>query len=212
MFTGIIRHQGILAASEAVGGDRRLRVQCRPLLGEGVSVGDSVAVNGVCLTVARLLPDAFEADVSVETLALTTLGDLEAGSRLNLEPALAVGDRLGGHFVSGHIDGKGIIRSVRRDARSLRIEIDLPADLRRYLSRKGAISVDGVSLTINAVSGAAVALNIIPHTADETTIGRYTAGTRVNIEVDMLARYLESLIGGGGTGINEDFLKAHGYA
>jgi riboflavin synthase len=211
MFTGIISHKGVLGASEACSGDRRLRVQSRSLLGAGVSLGDSIAVNGVCLTVARLLPDGFEADVSRETLELTTLGELAAGAPLNLEPALALGDRLGGHFVSGHVDGRGTVRAVRRDARSLRIDLEIPQDLLRFLPRKGSICVDGVSLTINSVSGAAVGLNIIPHTADATTIGHCRAGTRVNIEVDMLARYLEQLTGGG-SGISEDFLKAHGYA
>ena len=210
MFTGIISHQGVLGASEACGGDRRLRVISRSLVGAGVRLGDSIAVNGVCLTVARLLPDGFEADVSRETLELTTLGDLEAGALLNLEPALALGDRLGGHFVSGHVDGQGSVRAVRRDARSLRIDVEVPQDLVRFLPRKGSISVDGVSLTINSVSGAAVGLNIIPHTADATTIGHYRAGTRVNIEVDMLARYLEKLTGDG-SGITEDLPQAHGY-
>jgi riboflavin synthase len=211
MFTGIISYRGILGASEVCGGDRRLRVRSRALIGEGIAIGDSIAVNGVCLTAAGLLADAFEADVSLETLQLTTLGELETGAPLNLEPALALGDRLGGHFVSGHVDGKGTVRSVRRDARSLRIEVEVPQELVRYLPRKGSISVDGVSLTINSVSDTAVGLNIIPHTADATTIGHYRAGTRVNIEVDMLARYLESLTGGG-SGINEHLPQAHGYA
>jgi riboflavin synthase len=212
MFTGIIRHRGELSASTAQGGDRRLTVRCEPLLADGVATGDSIAVNGVCLTVAQLLADGFAADVSLETLRLTTLGGLAAGAPLNLEPALAVGDRLGGHFVSGHVDGTAEVRSLARDARSLRLAIELPEALRPYVVRKGSICIDGVSLTINAVSGVIVDLNIIPHTADVTTIGRYVAGTRVNIEIDLLARYLEGLLGGERGGITDEFLKAHGYA
>ena len=212
MFTGIISYQGLLAASEPQGGDRRLRLCNRQLIDDGIAIGDSIAVNGVCLTVAGLLPDAFEADVSVETLGLTTLGELDVGESLNLEPALAVGSRLGGHFVSGHVDGVGTVRSVRHDARSLRIDIEIPSELVRFVVRKGSICVDGVSLTINAVSGRTIGLNIIPHTASATTIGRYSGGSRVNIEVDLLARYLDGLLGNVQTGIDADFLKAHGYA
>jgi riboflavin synthase len=212
MFTGIIRHQGELAANEARGGDRRLTVRVPEAARSELAPGDSIAVNGVCLTVADLAQGSFAADVSQETLGVTTLGTLGTGTRVNLEPALAVGDRLGGHFVSGHVDGTGTVRSVTRDARSLRVEIALPAALERYVSRKGSICIDGVSLTINAVSGAAVFLNIIPHTTEVTNIGGYAAGTRVNVEVDMLARYLEGLLRGNDTGITEEFLKAHGYA
>ncbi len=212
MFTGIISYQGQLAASEPRGGDRRLRLCNRQLIDDGIAVGDSIAVNGVCLTVAGLLADAFEADVSVETLGLTTLGGIGVGEPVNLEPALAVGDRLGGHFVSGHVDGTGTVLSIRQEARSLRIDIEIPAGLVRFVVRKGSVCVDGVSLTINSVSGQTMGLNIIPHTASATTIGSYTAGTGVNIEVDMLARYLDGLLGNVQTGIDADFLKAHGYA
>lgn len=214
MFTGIIRYQGVVAATERRG-DLRLAVRSGALLADGVATGDSIAVNGVCLTVAKLAADGFVADVSSETLDVTTLGALAAGNTVNLEPALAVGERLGGHFVSGHVDGTGTVRSLRRDERSLRIEVELPVELLRYVARKGSICVDGVSLTINSVSGTAVGLNIIPHTAAVTNIGGYAAGSRVNIEVDLLARYLEGLLGGGkalDAGITEDFLKAHGYA
>jgi riboflavin synthase len=211
MFTGIIRYQGELAANETRGGDRRLTVRVPEAGRSDLSPGDSIAVNGVCLTVADLVQGGFASDVSQETLGVTTLGLLGHGTRVNLEPALAIGDRLGGHFVSGHVDGIGTVRSVARDARSLRLEIGLPAALERYVSRKGSVCVDGVSLTINTVSGAAIGLNIIPHTAAVTNIGSYAAGTRVNVEVDMLARYLEGLLRGNDTGITEDFLKAHGY-
>ena len=212
MFTGIIRYQGELAANEARGGDRRLTIRGAGPGAADIALGDSIAVNGVCLTVAGLVHDGFTADVSQETLGVTTLGMLATGTRVNLEPALAVGDRLGGHFVSGHVDGVGTVHSVTRDARSLRLVIGLPKALGRYVTRKGSISVDGVSLTINAVSGSEVTLNIIPHTTAVTNIGGYTAGSRVNVEVDLLARYLDGLLRGEQAGISEDFLKAHGYA
>lgn len=213
MFTGIIRYQGTIDGVERRAGDVRLTVAVPAEAASGLALGDSVAVNGVCLTVAGLKGNAFAADVSNETLGLTTLGDIGVGSRVNLEPALALGERLGGHLVSGHVDGIGTVRSMAGDARSLRIAINVPAALTRYLAKKGSVCVDGVSLTINAVSGDTFDVNIIPHTAGETTIGRYAAGTRVNIEVDQLARYLERLIGSNDdTGISEDFLKAHGYA
>jgi len=211
MFTGIVEERGQVAACEELQGSWRYKVSASTVV-EGVSLGDSIAVNGVCLTVAALSGATFAADVSNETLGLTTLGDLGAGSRVNLEPALALGERLGGHLVSGHVDGIGTVRSVAGDARSLRIAIGVPAALARYLAKKGSVCVDGVSLTINAVSGDTFDVNIIPHTAGETTIGQFAAGTRVNIEVDLLARYLERLLGNNDTGISEDFLKAHGYA
>ena len=217
MFTGIIKHLGTVAAVAARDGDLRLSIRAAGLAPGCIAPGDSVAVNGVCLTAADCGADGFEADVSRETLALTTLGGLAAGDPVNVELALAVGDRLGGHFVSGHVDGTGTVRAISTDARSVRLEIELPPPLLRYVARKGSLCVDGVSLTINSVSGNTVALNIIPHTAAVTTLGRLGIGTRVNIEVDMLARYLETLLAGGrenapGAGITEEFLKAHGYA
>ncbi len=213
MFTGIIRYQGTIDGVERRAGDVRLTVALPSDAASDLALGDSIAVNGVCLTVAALGGETFAADVSNETLGLTTLGDLGAGSRVNLEPALALGERLGGHLVSGHVDGIGKVRSVAGDARSLRIAIGVPSALARYLAKKGSVCVDGVSLTINAVSGDTFDVNIIPHTAGETTIGQFAPGTRVNIEVDMLARYLERLLGDNDdTGISEDFLKAHGYA
>ena len=212
MFTGIIRYQGTIDGVERRAGDVRLTVALPSDAASDLALGDSIAVNGVCLTVAALSGATFAADVSNETLGLTTLGELGAGSRVNLEPALALGERLGGHLVSGHVDGIGMVRSVAGDARSLRIAIGVPSALARYLAKKGSVCVDGVSLTINAVSGDTFDVNIIPHTAGETTIGQFAAGTRVNIEVDLLARYLERLLGNNDTGISEDFLKAHGYA
>lgn len=215
MFTGIIQTVGTIARSEARGGDRRLRISGPGLPWQTYATGDSIAVNGVCLTAVRLLPDGFETDVSNETLAVTTLGALGTGSAVNLEPALAVGDRLGGHMVSGHVDGVGEVTRRADNARAVEFDIRVPAALSRYLARKGSIAVDGVSLTINAVSGDTLSITIIPHTINETIIGSYTRGTAVNIEVDMMARYLERLLGADDQdtdgGLSREFLKAHGY-
>lgn len=212
MFTGIIQTIGVIRQRQAKGGDCRLSVAADGLPWQSYALGDSIAVNGVCLTAVRLHADGFETDVSNETLSVTTLGQLAEGSKVNLEPALAVGDRLGGHMVSGHVDGIGQVISRRQNARAEQFEIELPAELGRYIAKKGSLAVDGVSLTINKVSGNTVTLTIIPHTISETIIGDYQPGTSVNIEVDMIARYLERLMGNDtGNGISRDFLKAHGY-
>lgn len=213
MFTGIIRAVGLVEDSRSRGGDLRLSVRAPDLPREGQSAGDSIAVNGVCLTIVELLPEGFTADVSAETRAVTTLGLLAARDRVNLELALAMGERLGGHLVSGHVDCVGRVTRRDRDGRSLRLAIELPREYRRYLAKKGSICVDGVSLTINEVSGISFEVNIIPHTAESTIIGGYAAGTRVNVEVDLVARYLESLMGeGAADGLSREFLRAHGYA
>jgi len=212
VFTGIIKAKGSIAAIEKRAGDVRLRVTAADLPWADYEVGDSIAVNGVCLTAIQLHDDGFDTDVSVETLDVTTLKHLETGDAVNLEPALRVGDALGGHLVSGHVDGIGRMTARADDARSIRMTFEVPAELARYVARKGSICVDGVSLTINEVSGTTFDLNIIPHTAEVTIIGSYTVGTIVNIEVDLLARYIERLLGNDGDGISLDFLKAHGYA
>ena len=212
MFTGIVRAIGQVASLTPAGGDVRLDVRSAGLPWSRFEVGESIAVNGVCLTAVALREDGFETDVSRETLSLTNLGDLGAGGRVNLEPSLALGERLGGHLVSGHVDGVGEVASVDTDARSIRLAIAVPQDLGRYVARKGSVCVDGVSLTINAVSAETVELNIIPHTAESTIISSYRAGTRVNIEVDLLARYLERLLGrDDSSGITREFLEKHGY-
>lgn len=212
MFTGIIQTTGVIRQRQTTGGDCHLFIAADGLPWLDYAVGDSIAVNGVCLTAVSLQADGFATDVSNETLSVTTLGKLTEGSRVNLEPALAVGDRLGGHMVSGHVDGVGQVISRQQDARAEQFEIELPAELGRYIARKGSLAVDGVSLTINKVSGNTVGLTIIPHTISETIISDYRPGTSVNIEVDMMARYLERLIGNDtGSGISRDFLKAHGY-
>ncbi|MGA8205424.1 MAG: riboflavin synthase [Woeseiaceae bacterium] len=211
MFTGIVKARGTVSAVERRGGDVRLSVRATGLPRAGFAVGESIAVNGVCLTCAAVSADGFDADVSGETLAVTALGKLAVGSVVNLEPALALGERLGGHLVSGHVDCIGRVVSRTPDARSIRLRIEIPVEYARYVAKKGSVTVDGVSLTINAVSGNAFDVNIIPHTADATIVGGYAAGTVVNIEVDLLARYVERLLGGERGGITEEFLRANGY-
>jgi riboflavin synthase len=217
MFTGIIQAVGEVRSLEPRGGDVRLSVATGKLGMEGVVLGDSIAVNGVCLTAVSLDGPGFCADVSRETLSLTTLGDLVAGSRVNLEKALTLSTPLGGHLVSGHVDGIGEVLERRQDARSWRFRIQAPAELARYIAQKGSICVDGTSLTVNQVAGRVFEINIVPHTIEETIIGGYGAGTRVNLEVDLVARYLERLILGdraaepGASGITAELLAAHGF-
>ena len=212
MFTGIIKDRGTIAAISRQGGDVRLTVRSSALPWSDFEVGESIAVNGVCLTAVALHDDGFDTDVSVETLSVTGLGKLEVGSPVNLEPSISLGERLGGHLVSGHVDCTGTVTSRAADARSIRLVIEIPAEYSRYVAKKGSVCVDGVSLTINEVSGNRFELNIIPHTADVTIIDDYSVGTVVNVEVDMLARYIERLLSKDGDGISIDFLKAHGYA
>ncbi|BAZ93583.1 riboflavin synthase subunit alpha [Thiohalobacter sp. COW1] len=216
MFTGIIQAIGEIAALQPGGEDTRVRVRTGKLALDDVSPGDSIAVNGVCLTVVELPGDGFWADVSGETLARTGFRDLTVGSRVNLEQALTPTTRLGGHLVSGHVDGVGTVLERRSEGRSERFRIQAPAGLAKYIAEKGSICVDGVSLTVNAVEGAAFDLNIVPHTLQETTIGGYRSGTRVNLEVDIIARYLERLLLGEraaepGSGISAAFLAEHGF-
>lgn len=196
MFTGIIQAVGEIAAMEPSGGDMRLRINTGKLDLADVALGDSIAVNGACLTVTDLPGDGYWADVSVETLNFTTLGGLKPGSRVNLEKALTPASRLGGHIVSGHVDGVGEVISLHEDARSWRCVLRAPDELARYIAHKGSITVDGTSLTVNAVSGAEFDLNIIPQTMAETVFGQYKPGSKVNLEVDVIARYLERLMQG----------------
>ena len=212
MFTGIIKDRGTITAISRQGGDVRLTVSSSGLPWSEFEPGESIAVNGVCLTAVALHDDGFDTDVSVETLTVTGLGQLEVGSSVNLEPAISLGERLGGHLVSGHVDCTGTVTSRAADARSIRLVIEIPAEYSRYVAKKGSVCVDGVSLTINEVSGQCFELNIIPHTADVTIIDDYAVGTIVNVEVDMLARYIERLISNDPDAISIEFLKAHGYA
>lgn len=194
MFTGIIQAVGTLAAIENRGGDRTFRIRTGKLDLADVQLGDSIAVNGVCLTAVTLPGDGFTADVSGETLARTTLGALAVGDRVNLEKALTPTTRLGGHLVSGHVDGVGRVLSRSTDARSVQFRIEAPAALAKYIAHKGSICCDGVSLTVNAVEGAVFNLNIVPHTIAETNIDRWKPGVELNLEVDIIARYLERLL------------------
>ena len=194
MFTGIIQAVGTIAAMEPSGGDLRLRISTGKLPLSDVALGDSICTNGVCLTVTDLPGDGYWADVSLETLDFTTLGQLKPGASVNLEKALTPESRLGGHIVSGHVDGVGEIVSAVEDARSWRVVVRAPDTLAKYIAHKGSICIDGTSLTVNAVNGAEFDLNIIPQTMAETVFGDYSAGTRVNLEVDVIARYLERLV------------------
>lgn len=212
MFTGIIKGKGTIRALERRGGDVRLSVASPDLRWGDYQIGESISVNGVCLTAVALGDNGFDADVSVETLDVTAMGQPIVGASVNLEPALRVGERLGGHLVSGHVDCVGKITALSSDARSLRITIEIPFEYARYVAKKGSICVDGVSLTINNVVGNFFELNIIPHTADTTTIGEYVIGTVVNIEVDQIARYLERLVAQDKDRVSLEFLRAHGYA
>jgi riboflavin synthase len=194
MFTGIVQDVGRLVSREARGGDARLLIAFDRLDPSGINVGDSICVQGCCLTAVELHDHAFAADASRETLSLTTLGDLTPGSRVNLEPSLKAGDPLGGHLLSGHVDGVAEIAAISGDARSTRIEISVPPPLSRYIARKGSVAIDGVSLTVNEVQGARFGINLIPHTQAVTTLGSIRVGARVNLEVDQIARYVERLL------------------
>lgn len=195
MFTGIIQDVGTVRAVTPRGGDTEFVFAVDRLPLAGVRPGDSIAVNGVCLTATRVGADEFAADVSRETLAVTTLAELASGTRVNLEPALRAGDALGGHLVSGHVDGVAEVLAIEPDARSVRVTIGVPRQLARYIARKGSVAVDGVSLTVNGVDGEVFDVNLVPHTQSVTTLGAWAPGRRVNLEVDQVARYVERLIG-----------------
>lgn len=194
MFTGIIQAVGRIAALEKRGNDVRLSVDVGGLNLSTSQLGDSIAVNGVCLTAVVLTATSFAADVSNETLSVTSLGNLQVGSPVNLEKALLPTTPLGGHLVSGHVDGLGDVLRRYADGRSERFEFRAPATLKRYIAAKGAICIDGVSLTVNHVADDVFGVNIVPHTIENTVIGHYQPGVKVNLEVDMIARYLERLL------------------
>ncbi len=218
MFTGIIEAIGEVVALQPKNGDLRLRIKTNGLDLTDVRLGDSIATNGVCLTVVELPGDGYWADVSRETLDTTSLPDWKVGQRVNLEKALTPQTRLGGHIVSGHVDGVGEIVSRHPDARSERFRIRAPGDLAKYIAHKGSITVDGTSLTVNKVEGAEFELNIVPHTLQMTIMNSYRTGTRINLEVDVLARYLERLMLGEkaaetqSQGMTLEFLAKNGFA
>lgn len=213
MFTGIIQAIGKVSALDRRAGDARLRVSADDLDMTDVKLGDSIAVSGVCLTVADVSMKDFIADVSAETLARTTLGDLTPGAAVNLEKALLPTTRLGGHLVSGHVDGVGKVHDRQQDARSVRFRVAVPRELGKYIAEKGSVCVNGVSLTVNAVSDAEFEVNIVPHTLAATTLSELAPGHAVNIEVDLLARYLERLLQGRDVadGVTRDLLARHGF-
>jgi riboflavin synthase len=219
MFTGIIQSIGSITELQPKGGDMTLVVNTGKLDMSDVELGDSIAVNGVCLTAIAMTENSFTADVSRETLSLTSLGGLAKGSKVNLEKALTLQTRLGGHMVSGHVDGLGSVESRHNDGRSERFSINAPAEIAKYIAAKGSITIDGVSLTVNKVDKASFEINIVPHTLQETIIGDYQAGTKINLEVDVVARYLERLIQGGSlsdsenlsNNITESFLAENGF-
>jgi riboflavin synthase len=196
MFTGIILAIGNIAAIQPKGGDVRLKINTGKLPLKDAQLGDSIAVNGVCLTAVELGGDYFCADVSNETLSRTTLNNAPVGTPVNLELALTPTTRLGGHIVSGHVDGIGKIIEKKSDGRSIRFQFKAPDNLAKYIAEKGSICINGISLTVNTVDGALFSVNIVPHTLQETTLGTATVGDAVNLEVDLLARYMERLMQG----------------
>ena len=224
MFTGIIQAIGTIQAMQQRGGDMRLTINTGKLDMADVALGDSIAVNGVCLTAIKFDATSYVADVSLETLSLTSLGQLQVGSEVNLEKALTMETRLGGHLVSGHVDGQGEIIKRYDDGRSVRFHLKAPDELAKYIATKGSICLDGISLTVNKVTGAVFEINIVPHTIQETIIKHYRIGTQVNLEVDVIARYLERLMLGDkaaqqgadmnnntSSGITEAFLAENGF-
>ncbi len=217
MFTGIIEATGIIGDIQPKGDDIRLLIDTGKLDMSDVKVGDSIAVNGVCLTAISIVDSGFLADVSRESLKLTSLAQLSAGSEVNLEKALTLQTRLGGHLVSGHVDGLGEVIEQYDEGRSTRYWLKAPDDLAKYISAKGSICIDGTSLTVNEVDGAKFKINIVPHTIQETVIKHYHLGTKVNLEVDVIARYLERLLQGEAaaastsSGITEAFLAENGF-
>lgn len=215
MFTGIIEAVGEVKRIEAQGGDMRLSVAVGDLNMDDVQLGDSIAVNGVCLTAVRFDKQSFAADVSNETISLTSLRDLKEGSPVNLEKALLPTTRLGGHLVSGHVDGIGIVTNVADDARSVKYRVKIPESLKKYIAVKGSVCIDGTSLTVNTVNDSEFEINIVPHTQQRTIIKNYKTGTEVNIEVDLVARYIERLLlnpaDSSGDGVNVEMLAKAGF-
>lgn len=216
MFTGIIQTVGEVRQLDARDGDLRVVVGCGDLDMSAVALGDSIAVSGVCLTAVAMSGDSFTADVSAETVSCTTLGEFGVGTRVNLEMAMTPTTRLGGHLVSGHVDGVGEVKRRWQDGRSERFRIAAPKGLAKYIAAKGSICVDGISLTVNAVEGSEFELNIVPHTLAATTMAEFKAGRRVNLEVDIIARYLERLLSADaataeGGGVTRELLVARGF-
>ena len=194
MFTGIIQTIGKISKIESNDSNSRIVFEVEKFILDDIRIGDSISVNGVCLSVIKKTEDTFSVDVSNETMRLTTFSVLKVNNNVNLEKAMILSDRINGHFVSGHIDGTGIIKEKKKEGRSTFFLIEFPEDLKKFVSKKGSISIDGVSLTINVTQGNSFGVNIIPHTLSETIMSEYKEGDKVNIEVDLIARYLDKLI------------------
>lgn len=214
MFTGIIEAVGTISSLVRQDAEWRLEIDTGKLALDDVQIGDSIAVSGCCLTVVELGTRSFSADVSNESMRCTNLGGLKAGDRVNLEKAMRADSRFGGHIVSGHVDGVGELVASEPEGKSMKLTFAAPGELARYIAPKGSICIDGTSLTVNTVDGNRFSINIIPHTQEETVIGGYRTGQSVNLEVDIIARYLERLMGGESdtqSGISREFLQQHGY-
>jgi riboflavin synthase len=215
MFTGIIEAVGTVQSMHNIKDEWRLLIDCAQLDMSDVKLGDSIAVSGCCLTVVELDQQSFAADVSNETLRCTALGNVKNGTRVNLEKAMLATNRFGGHIVSGHVDGVGVLKSSAAEGQSKKLNFDAPKEICKYIASKGSICIDGTSLTVNEVDGTQFSINVIPHTQTETIIGDYEIGQQVNLEVDLVARYLERLVQGKDEEqpilLDRDYLKAHGF-
>lgn len=217
MFTGIVQSMGRIESINSIGGDLRLAIHCPDLGLADAREGDSISVNGICLTAVKISDNGFSADASRETMSLTTLADAKPGAMVNLEKALTLSSPLGGHLVTGHVDGKGRILARMEEARSIRFTIAVGKEIARYIARKGSICIDGVSLTVNSADDLQFDVNIVPHTLQKTTVGDWCSGQEVNLEVDLIARYTERLIAAGAVGdgesgkLNIEFLEECGF-
>lgn len=215
MFTGIIESQGVIEKIAPQNGDWKVTIQTGKLDMSDVKIGDSIAANGICLTAIEITSNSYVADVSGETISVTTAADWQVGTHVNLEKALRLQDRLGGHLVSGHVDGVGTIRQISQDGRSWRYEVEAPLGLCKYIAAKGSICINGISLTVNQVEGSIFGVNIVPHTRQETTIKEFEVGSKVNLEVDLLARYLERMMSApqakDESSITPEFLAQNGF-
>ena len=216
MFTGIVETIGVVKSTQRVAGDVRIIVSASGFEQRDVSLGDSIAINGVCLTVVEYKAPDFAFDVSLESINHSLIGDWTVGSRVNLEMALLPTTRLGGHLVSGHVDGLAQLISLNEEARSWRMMFEAPEPLKKYIAKKGSITINGISLTVNSVDDRRFDINVIPHTFEVTTLGDISVGDKVHIEVDLIARYLERLLSGEVNsteqGISNDFLAQHGFS
>jgi len=194
MFTGIIQAIGNISKIDSSGPDSRIVFKVGKMKLDDVKIGDSISVNGVCLSITEKTKDSFSSDLSSETLSLTTFEEIRANSKVNLEKAMNFSSKVNGHLIAGHVDGVGVIKEMKKDGRSILMIIEFPGELEKYIPKKGSIAIDGVSLTVNGTKENTFSINIIPHTLSGSIISEYNIGTKVNIEVDLIARYLEKLL------------------